>query len=111
MKLIARIALTALALLVVSELLTGVVINGLYPALISAVILGLLNAVVRPVLVVLTLPITILTLGLFIFFINAFLFYFTALFIDGFYVAGIFSALLGSVIVSLISTVGNRFIK
>lgn len=111
MKLIARLALTAFSLLVVSNLLVGVTIDGLHPAIGAAVILGLLNAIVRPILIVFTLPITILTLGLFIFFINAFLFYFTASFIDGFYVAGIFSALLGSVIVSGVSIIGNRFIK
>jgi len=111
MKLIARIALTALALLVVSHLIPGVVIEGLYPAIIAACILGILNAVVRPILVILTLPITILTLGLFIFFINASLFYFTASFIDGFSVSGFFSALIGSLIVSVISAIGNNFIK
>lgn len=111
MKLIARIALTALALLIVSQLIPGVVIEGLYPAIIAACILGILNAIVRPILIIFTLPITILTLGLFIFVINASLFYFTASFIDGFSVTGFFPALLGSIIVSIISAVGNNFIK
>lgn len=111
MKLITRIALTALALLVVSYLIPGVVIVGLYPAIISAGILGILNAIVRPILIILTLPITILSLGLFIFVINASLFYFTSSFIDGFSVTGFFPALLGSILVSIISAVGNNFIK
>jgi putative membrane protein len=111
MKLITRIALTALALLVVSHFISGVVIVGLYPAIIAACILGILNAIVRPILIILTLPITILTLGLFIFIINASLFYFTASFIEGFSVTGFVPALLGSIIVSIISAIGNRFIQ
>ncbi|MFN3188075.1 MAG: phage holin family protein [Candidatus Paceibacteria bacterium] len=110
MKLIARIALTALALLIVSHLISGVYIDGLYPAIIAACILGILNAIVRPILVILTLPITIVTLGLFIFVINAMLFYFTASFMEGFVVTSFFSALLGSLLVSIISAIGNRFI-
>ncbi len=111
MKLITRIALTALALLVVAYIIPGVVIDGLYPAIIAAVILGILNAIVRPILIILTLPITILTLGLFIFIINASLFYFTASFIDGFSVSSFIPALLGSILVSIISAIGNNFIK
>lgn len=111
MKLITRIALTALALLLVAYIIPGVAIDGLYPAIIAAIILGILNAIVRPILIILTLPITILTLGLFIFFINASLFYFTASFIDGFFVSGLVPALLGSILVSIISAIGNNFIK
>jgi len=111
MKLIARIALTALALLIVSHFIPGVIIDGLYPAIIAACILGILNAIVRPILIIFTLPITILTLGLFIFVINASLFYFTASFMEGFSVTGFFPALLGSILVSIISAIGNNFIK
>ncbi len=110
MKLIARIALTAFALLVVSELLAGIDIKSLGAAVIAAIILGLLNAVVRPILIILTLPITLLTLGLFIVVINASLFALAASFVDGFYVANFGWALLGSIIVSMISTIGNRFL-
>jgi len=111
MKLIIRISITALALLIISKLSIGVEIDGLYSALVAAVILGLLNAIVRPILVILTFPITIITLGLFIFVINALLFYFAATFIDGFYVSGFIAALIGSILVSIISTFGNKFIK
>lgn len=111
MKLITRIALIALALLVAAEFISGIVIDGLYAAIIAACVLGLLNALVRPVFIILTLPITLLTLGLFIFVINALLFYFTASFIDGFSVSGFVPALLGSLVVSIVSTVGNRFIR
>jgi putative membrane protein len=86
-------------------------VQGLYIAIIAALILGVLNILVKPVLVLLTLPITIVTLGLFIFIINAFLFWFVASFIDGFTVDGFIPALLGSLIVSIISAVGNKLVK
>jgi putative membrane protein len=110
MKLIAKIVLVALALLLVSEFVPGVTVSGLYTAVIAAIILGILNAIVRPIFILLTLPITILTLGLFILVINAALFYFVASFVDGFQVAGFLSAMLGALVVSIISTIGNRFI-
>lgn len=108
--LLARVLLVALTLLVVAELVPGIGIDGLYPALIAALVLGVLNVFVRPVLFILTLPITVLTLGLFIFVINAALFMFAASFIDGFTVIGFLPALIGSLIVSIVSTYGNRFL-
>ena len=110
MKLIVRILITALALLIVSKLIPGVTVDGLYPALIAALILGGLNVLVKPVIVILTLPISILTLGLFIFIINGALFWFAASFLDGFQVDGLLTAIIGSLIVSIISTVGNWLI-
>lgn len=107
MKIIARVLLSALALLIVANLIPGIEVSGLYPAIIAALILGLLNVFIKPILIVLTLPLTIVTLGLFIFVINGFLFWFTASFIDGFTVESFISALLGALIVSIISTVGN----
>lgn len=106
-----RVLVTALALLVVERLVPGITVSGLYPALIAAVVLGLLNLIARPILVVLTLPITIVTLGLFIFVINAALFWFAASFIDGFVVTGFLAALIGSFIVSVISTIGDRLLR
>jgi putative membrane protein len=110
MKLLARIAVTALALVLISTLVPGVVITGLTPALVAAVVLGLLNALVRPILIILTLPITVLTLGLFIIVINASLFYLAASFVTDFYVANFMSAVLGSLIVTLVSVLANRFL-
>jgi len=110
-KLIIRILVGALALLLVAEFVPGITLDGLYPAIIAAVILGFLNAIVRPILVILTLPITVLTLGLFMFVINAALFMFAASFIDGFSVDSFWLALLGSLLVSILTSVGNRLIK
>ncbi|MFT5036447.1 MAG: putative membrane protein [Candidatus Azotimanducaceae bacterium] len=110
MVLISRILVSALALLLTAYIIPGITIDGVYAAIIAAVILGLLNLVVRPILVVLTLPITIVTLGLFMFVINAALFLFVASFVDGFVVDDFLVALLGSLLVSIISSIGNKFI-
>jgi putative membrane protein len=109
--LITRILISALALLIVAYFLPGFTIDGLYTAIIGALILGLLNVLVRPVLIILTLPITLLTLGLFIFVINALLFLFVASFVEGFTVSGFWTAVIASIGVSIISAVGNRFVK
>lgn len=108
MKWITKILVTAVALLIVAELLPGVTVDGVFTAIAAALVLGILNAVVRPVLVILTLPITIVTLGLFIFVINALLFWFTASFFTAISVDSFTSALLGSLLVSIISVIGNR---
>lgn len=110
-NLIIRVLLGALALLIVAEIVNGVTIESVYVAVIAAVVLGLLNAVVKPILVVLTLPITILTLGLFIFIINAVLFMFAASFIEGFAVDSFLTALFASLLVSVITAVGNALIE
>lgn len=111
MTLILRILFNALGLILISELFSGITVTGFYPAVISAIILGVLNVIIRPILLILTLPITVMTLGLFSFVINAILFLFAASFIQGFEVDGFISALLGSLCISVISTVGNRWIK
>ena len=85
-----------------------ITIDSFYTALIAAIVLGLLNLIARPILVILTLPITLVTLGIFIFVINAGLFLFTASFVDGFTVEGFIPALIGSVLVSIVSAVGNQ---
>lgn len=110
MKFVIRISITALALLLVARFIPGIEVTGIVPALIAALLLGILNAVVRPILVVLTLPITIVTLGLFIFVINAFMFWFIALFVDGFSVSSFFTALIGSLIVSAVSAIAHKFV-
>ena len=111
MKIIIKILITALALLLASSIIPGIEVSGFYPAIIAALILGLLNVFIKPLLIILTLPITILTLGLFMFFINAALFIFTASFVEGFAVSGFITALLGSLFVSIVSAVGNTFIE
>ncbi len=109
MHFILRTVATALALILVAYLLPGIEVTGIYPAIIAALILGLLNAIVRPILIFLTLPVTIVTLGLFIFVINAVLFSWVATFVDGFEITGGFLAsLIGSILVSIVSSLMSK---
>jgi putative membrane protein len=110
-SLILRVLINAGALLLAAHLIPGITVANAGSAIIAAVILGLLNAIVRPVLLILTFPITVVTLGLFAFVINALLFWFAAVFVAGFAVNGFFAALLGSVFVSLVATLGSKFLR
>ena len=101
MKLIVRWLLLAAALLLVAHLYPGVTVKSFGSAMIAALVLGLLNTLLRPILVVLTLPVTLITLGLFLFVINALMFYFAASMLEGFHVNGFTAALIGSLIYSL----------
>lgn len=111
MKIIIRILITAGALLLVSYFIPGIEVASFYTAIIVALVLGLLNIFVKPLLVILTLPVTILTLGLFLFVINALLFMFAASFVEGFEVEGFVTALIGSLLVSIVSALGNSLIE
>jgi putative membrane protein len=105
MKLLTKWLLSAAALLLVAYLYQGVEVRSFTAALIAAFVIGLLNAVVRPILVILTLPVTVLTLGLFLFVINALMFWAAASLLDGFQVRNFTAALIGSLIYSLIGMV------
>ena len=104
-KLVVRWLLLACALLLVAYLYTGVTVASFGAALFAAFVLGLLNTIVRPLLVLLTLPVTLLTLGLFLFVINALMFWAAAGLLAGFNVSGFGAALIGSLIYSLASMV------
>jgi putative membrane protein len=101
MKLIVRWLLQAAALLLVAHLYRGVVVSSFGSAMLAAFVIGLLNTLVRPLLVLLTLPVTVLTLGLFLFVINALMFWGAASLLDGFSVTGFWAALFGSLLYSL----------
>jgi len=105
-----RLLITILGLYLASELLAGVTIDGTGTFIIAALLLGVVNAVVRPILFLLTLPLTIVTLGLFILVLNGLMFAFVAAILSGFSVAGLGSSILGAVIVSLTSIVASWFI-
>ena len=105
MLLVLRWLLLAAALLLVAYLYPGVTVTSFGAAMIAAFVLGLLNTVVRPLLVLLTLPVTLLTLGLFLFVINALMFWWAASVFDGFKVTGFGAALVGSLIYSLCAMV------
>ena len=105
MGFILRLLLTAVAVVAGAYLLPGVNVDGFGTALIVALVLGLLNLIVKPILVILTLPITILTLGLFYLVINVVIIYLTDYLVGGFSVDGFISALLFSFLVAIINAV------
>ena len=105
MRLILKWLLSALALLAVTYLYSGVQVSSFTSALIAAAVIGLLNMIVRPVLVVLTLPVTVVTLGLFLFVINALMFWAASGLLQGFNVTGFTAALIGSLIYSVLGLI------
>jgi putative membrane protein len=102
MKLLLNWLLSAAALLAVAYLYSGVVVTSFTGALIAAAVLGALNLVVRPILVILTLPVTLVTLGLFLFIVNALMFWAAASLVSGLSVTGFGAALIGSLLYSLL---------
>jgi putative membrane protein len=103
MKLLLVWLLNALALLVVAYLVPGIHVAGFTAALVAALVIGLVNMFIRPILVLLTLPITLLTLGLFILVINGVLFYFVGNWIQGFEVRTIVAGIIGALAYSVLS--------
>ena len=103
MKLLLVWLVNALALMAVAYLLPGIAVASFLTALVAALVLGLVNAVIRPVLILLTLPVTLLTLGLFIFVINGLLFWLVGSFISGFTVAGFWPGVFGAIAYSIVS--------
>ncbi|MDE1925447.1 MAG: phage holin family protein [Patescibacteria group bacterium] len=109
MKIIIRILGLAAALLALSNFPgSGITVDSIYIAIVVAVIWGVLGLTVRPVLGILTLPINIITFGLFSFIINALLFWLLSTFIAGFHVAGFIPALVGSVVLSIVSFIMHK---
>jgi len=116
MKLLLKWLLSAASLLFVAYIYSGVEVQNFTSALIAAFVIGLFNVVLRPILVVLTLPVTIVTLGLFLFVINALMFWAAAALLDGFGVQGFAAALIGSLIYTVLgvlieSALGGLFSK
>jgi putative membrane protein len=103
MKLIVVWLLNALALLAVAYLMPSIHVSGFVGALIAAAVIGLVNMLIRPVLVLLTLPVTVVTLGLFILVINGLLFFFVGSILQGFQVESLWSGILGALLYSLFS--------
>lgn len=103
MRLLAIWLINALALLALPYLMQSVHISSFGTAMLVAVVLGFVNTIIRPILLLLTLPVTVLTMGLFIFVINGLMFWAVAKLIDGFHVAGFWSAVGGALLYSVIS--------
>lgn len=106
-----RWLISAVSLLIISYIVPGIEVQGFFYALIAAVFLGVLNAIVRPVLIILTLPLTILTLGLFLFVVNGIMLMLVSLVIKGFHVNGFWPAVLGALLLSVINWFSNSYIN
>jgi putative membrane protein len=110
MKILLKIIINALVILALARFVPGIGVSSFYVALIVALVLGIINIFIRPILVILTLPISLITLGLFTFVINAFLFWFVSTFVKGFTVSGFWPAFLGALILSLVSSLVSHLI-
>ncbi|HKW38281.1 MAG TPA: phage holin family protein [Burkholderiales bacterium] len=102
--------INALALLALPYLVPSVQVESFATALVAALALGLVNSLIRPLLVLLTLPVTVLTLGLFVFVINALCFWFVASFVKGFAVGGFWSAFFGAIVYALVSWAASHLV-
>lgn len=109
--LLLRWLLLTISIMITSYLIDGIVVTGFFAAFFAAAVLGILNALFRPILIIITLPINILTLGLFTFIINALLLKLASGLVPGFYVHGFWAAVFGSLIISLVSWLLNSFVN
>lgn len=105
-----RLIITALGLWVADGLLAGIGFTGTGSLIVSALLLGLVNAVIRPILIILTLPLTVVTLGLFILVVNGISLALVAWLVPGFQITGLFAATVGAIVVSLVSWVVSSFV-
>jgi putative membrane protein len=111
MKTIIHWVVSALAILITAYLLPGVHVSGIFAALVLAVVLGAINTILRPILILLTLPITIVTLGLFVLVINALLVMLASYIVPGFAVAGFWSAFLFGIVLAIVNWILGMFEK
>lgn len=111
MKILLRLVLTSIAVLIIAQFLNGVTVDNYSSAIVVAIVLGLLRLTVRPLLILLTLPVTVITLGLFLFVINATIVLLASNLVDGFNVSGFWIALLFSLLLSVFQSVLYSFLK
>lgn len=106
-----KVLVNAFAIYFVAQIVPGIEVASLWTAVGAGLVLGLLNAIVRPILILLTLPVTLVSLGLFLFVLNAFCLWLTALLVKGFEVHGFWTAVFGALLVSLVSWILNAFVS
>ena len=111
MGFLVRVLVNAFAIYLVAQIVPGIEVSSILTALGAGLVLGLLNAVVRPILIVLTLPVTLVTLGLFLFVLNGLCLWLTSLLVKGFEVHGVWAAIFGALLVSLVSWLANAFVS
>ncbi len=110
MRIITKILLNAAALAITAYILPGITFSGFWSVLLAALVLGILNGIIKPILIVLTLPINILTLGLFTLVINGIVLYLTAAIVGGFEIRTFWTAVLGALILSVMSLILNAIL-
>jgi len=111
MGFVVRVLVNALAIWLATQIVPGITVRSATTIVVAALVLGLINALVRPVLLVLTLPLTLVTLGLFLFVLNAVCLWLTSVVVPGFHVRGFWSAFWGALIVSVLSWAMNGFVS
>ena len=111
MALLIALLLNALALIITSKIVPGIYIESFAKAILAAIVMGVINTMIKPILSLLTAPINIITLGLFTFVVNAVLFYLAALIVPGFGIDGAWSAILGAIVLSVTATILSTLIK
>ncbi len=111
MKFILRLFINMIAILIISYLFPGMIwVDGFLAALVAAFILGIVNTIIKPILVFFTFPITILTLGLFLLVINGLMLWLVSLLVSGFHVSGFWAAVMGSILISIVSWILSRVV-
>lgn len=108
--LIVKVLVNGIALMATASIISGIYADSFVSVLLAAIVLGIMNAIIRPVFMVLTLPVNILSLGLFTFVLNGFMLKLTSLVVSGFEVSGFWAATIGALVLSVISTVLNWLI-
>ena len=111
MGFLVRVLVNTVAIYLVAAIVPGISVSGLLTALGAGLVLGLINAIVRPVLILLTLPVTLVTLGLFLVVLNAFCLWLTAQLVRGFEVHGVWPALFGALLISVVSWLLTAFVS
>lgn len=100
---LAKLIITMAALFITSYILPGMSIQGLFAGFVASLILGIVNVIIKPIFIVLTLPLTLLTMGLFLFIINGLMLWLAAAIVPGFFIAGFWTAVFGSIILSIVT--------
>lgn len=108
-KILVHWIITTLAIVLVAWFYGGIEVSGIIVAFLVALVLGIVNAILRPIFLLLTLPINIITLGLFTFIINGLMLWLVSIIVPGFYVAGFWAAVLGSILISIVSMILGMF--
>ena len=111
MRFLFRLLINVVAILVIAYIVPGLIrVDGFLAALIAAILLGIVNTIIRPILVILTFPLTLLSFGLFLFVINALMLWLVSALVSGFQVSGFWGALVGSILISIVSWILSKFL-